>query len=112
MEHMGYEVVVSKRAKEHLRDIKDYITIELNAPQAARSVLDDLEEALASLDMFPERIPFSKIKELRLRGVHCMVVRKYLIYFEIDEAARRVTVAAVLYGKRDQAAQMETIIEN
>lgn len=40
-----------------------------------------------------------------------MVVRKYLIYFEIDEAAQQVNVIAVIYGKRDQMAQLEMMIE-
>lgn len=40
-----------------------------------------------------------------------MVVRKYLIYFEIDETARQVNVIAVIYGKRDQMSQLETMIE-
>ena len=41
-----------------------------------------------------------------------MTVRKYLIYFEIDEAARQVNVIAVIYGRRDQAAQLDGIIGN
>ena len=39
-----------------------------------------------------------------------MVVRKYLIYFQMDEAKHRVNVIRVIYGKRDQAAQAESII--
>lgn len=31
---------------------------------------------------------------------------------QMDEAARQVHITAVIYGKRDQAAQTETIIEN
>ncbi len=109
---MTYKVVVSNRAKEHLHNIKDYITNELKAPQSARNVLNDLEEAMKSLCALPERIPFSRVKELRLRGVHCMVVREYLIYFETDETKKQVTVAAVIYGKRDQTAQIDNIIED
>ena len=41
-----------------------------------------------------------------------MVVREYLIYFEIDETKKQVTVAAVIYGKRDQTAQIDNIIED
>ena len=38
-------------------------------------------------------------------------ISSYLIYFEIDETARQVNVIAVIYGKRDQMSQLETMIE-
>ena len=41
-----------------------------------------------------------------------MVVRKYLVYFQIDETLRQVNILAVLYGKRDQAARLDEIIES
>ena len=109
---MEYKVKVFDVAERHLKHISDYISNELQAPQAAENVLDDLEQAILSLKVMPERIPLSRDRFLKSHGLHCMVVRQYLIYFQINEAARQVNVIAVIYGKRDQAAQMEPIIEN
>ena len=108
----AYKIGISHEAKEHMRQISIYISHQLKAPQAAKNVRSDLRDAMDSLRTMPERIPFSRDPLLIKRGLHCMVVRKYLVYFQIDEAARRVIVLAVIYGKRDQAAKMETIIED
>ena len=106
---MKYEVEVPLWVYDQITEIAAYISGELSAPQAAQDVLNDLEAAIMSLDMYPERIPFSRDKFLKSCGLRCMVVRKYLIYFQIDEAARRVILHAVIYGKRDQAAQAKGI---
>ena len=72
----------------------------------------DLENAVASLCLFPDRIPLAREVSWRKRGVHAMVVRKYLLYFRVDEANRQVYVIRVLYGKRDQMAQMDAVAED
>ena len=107
---MEYKVIIFDEAEMHLKQISDYISNELQAPQAAENVLDDLGRAIDSLCFMPERIPLSRNRFLRAHGLHCMVVRKYLIYFQIDETARQVNVIAVIYGKRDQQAQLDGII--
>ena len=106
-----YKVGLSDEAKKDLKDISSYITNELKAPQASDNVLADLKSAIASLRTLPERIPYSRETHWKRLGVHCMVVRKYFIYFKIDETARQVNVIAVIYGKRDQMSQLETMIE-
>lgn len=39
--------------------------------------------------------------------VHRMVVGNYLVYFWIDEAAKKVQVTGVVYGRRGQRKQLE-----
>ena len=107
-----YRVGLSDKAKEQLDHISSYIADELQAYQASKEVLADLKHAIASLRTFPERIPLSREDVWRQQDMHCMVVRKYLVYFQIDESKKQVNVAAILYGKRDQAAQFETISLN
>ena len=108
----AYKVGISDEAKEHMRRISAYIFHQLRAPQAAKNVRHDLRDAIFSLRTMPERIPLSRIRALKSQNVRCMAVRKYLIYFRIDETARQVYILAVLYGKRDQAAQLDEIIEH
>ena len=107
---MEYKITVFDEALEHLRQIGSYITTALNAPQAADDVLADLWGAILSLRTFPERIPFSRESRWKKRGLHCMVVRKYLIYFQIDEKKHHVNVVAVIYGRRDQAARLSEVV--
>lgn len=65
---MKYTVHIAPQADEHLRDITLYIAQELQAPAAALSTLDELEEAIDSLDIFPERIPLTREESWRQQG--------------------------------------------
>lgn len=109
---MRYKVNVSAQIDAQMDEIADYIIHTLKAPQAAEDLLHALHRAIDSLDMMPERIPLSRHESLKALGLHCMVVRNYLIYFQIDEAERQVVVHAVIYGKRDQAVQLDGIVQN
>ena len=108
----GYKIWFTDEAKAHLRQISLYISDHLKAPQASINVTSDLKEAIFSLRSLPERIPLSRDERLKKCGIRCMVVRKYLIYFRLDESARQVIIRAVIYGRRDQTAQVENIIED
>ena len=80
---MSYTVRIPIKVHEQTMEIAAYISEKLKSPQAAQNVLDDLYDAYSSLEEFPERIPLSRIRALKSRNVRCMVVRKYLIYFQI-----------------------------
>ena len=105
-----YKIIVSPSAKAQIRNIAAHIKEKLSAPQAAKATALDIKNAIASLSGMPERIPLSRDKSLRVHDMHCMVVQNYLVYFQIDEAKKQVNVAAVIYGRRDQAAQAENIL--
>ena len=52
---MNYSVVLTQRAQNDLLEIFRYIALELRSEQNALSQLSRLEEAIASLDMMPEK---------------------------------------------------------
>ena len=72
----------------------------------------EIKNAIASLATMPERIPVVHDESAETSGFRRMVVKNYLVYFQIDEAARRVNVAAVIYGRRDRAEQMKIMTGN
>ena len=76
----------SYEAKKDLGHISSYILYELKAPQAAEAVMADLESAIDSLALLPDRIPLAREDSWKKQGIHAMVIRNYLIYFLIDEA--------------------------
>ena len=107
-----YRIKIIAKAKAQVKSAAKYIKEELHAPLSAKSLTNDIKKAIASLKTMPERIPPVRFEPWRSRGFRCMTVRNYLIYFWIDEAARQVNVIAVIYGRRDQAAQLDGIIGN
>jgi len=106
---MKYTVHITPQAEEHLQDIMHYIARKLQAPAAALSTLDELKEAINSLDTFPERIPLTQEEPWQQQGIHKMTVKNFLVYFWIDRDAGAVHVIAVIYGKREQRNQFSRI---
>jgi len=40
------------------------------------------------------------------QGVHALTVKNFLVYFWVDEAAKKVQVMGIVYGCRDQRHQL------
>ncbi|MBR2214314.1 MAG: type II toxin-antitoxin system RelE/ParE family toxin [Selenomonadaceae bacterium] len=103
---MNYKVEIPLRVHEQMLRIASYIQEELMAPQAAKNVLANLEGAILSLDLFPERVPLSRDENMRSRGIRCMAVQNFLIYFWIDEENMQVNIINVIYGRRSDEIKL------
>ena len=83
-----------------------YIRYTLQSPGTAMKMLDTLEQEIASLSCFPNRVPLTDEEPWHSRGVHKMLVKSYLVYFWIDEDAKLVHVIAVIYARKNQRDQL------
>ena len=101
-----YTVMLTTQASNQILEYASYIQNELLNPQAARKFVKDLCEAIAGLDTMPQRHPQLEEESWRSQGVRKMIVRGYLVYFWINEQTAVVHVVAVIYGRRDQFAQL------
>lgn len=101
-----YIVKLTQQAEENLREIADYIRFTLQAPGTAAKMLDTLAEEIFSLDQFPYRAPLTKEKPWHSQGVHTLTVKNFLVYFWVDEEAKKVQVMGIVYGRRDQRHQL------
>ena len=105
-----YNLKIHAYAEQQLDDIKEYLLHILENQQATLNFLDETSTAIDSLRIMPERIPLVRYEPWCSRGLRCMVVKNYLIYFWIDETAQQVNIIAVIYGKRDQASYLEVLM--
>lgn len=64
-------------------------------------MLDTLAEEIFSLDQFPYRAPLTEEEPWHSQGVHALTVKNFLVYFWVDEAAKKVQVMGIVYGRRD-----------
>ena len=55
-----YIVKITQQAQEQIREIVSYIRFTLQAPETAMKMLDTLQEEIASLDQFPNRVPLTE----------------------------------------------------
>ena len=101
-----YTVNMTEQAREQLREIVHYISVQLQAPETALRILDVLEEEITSLSQFPNRIALTEEEPWHSYGIHKMPVKNYLVYFWVDEAAKAVHVTAIIYGRRDQISAL------
>lgn len=100
-----YSVEVTLQASEQMREIVLYVAKELKNKDAALGLLDAFENAILSLEEFPERVALTQEEPWRSEGVHLLIVENYNVYFWIDDKTVRVT--AVVYQKREQRKQLE-----
>lgn len=101
-----YIVKLTQQAEENLREIADYIRFTLQAPGTSAKMLDTLAEEIFTLDQFPYRAPLTEEEPWHSQGVHALTVKNFLVYFWVDEAAKKVQVMGIVYGRRDQRHQL------
>lgn len=98
---MSYRVHITQRAEKDLARVLDYIEFSLKNPQAADSLLDEAETALASLDQLPERYAIVDDKLLSAWGIRFIQIKNYLAFYVVAGETQTVHVIRFLYGKSD-----------
>ena len=96
---MNYDVNISKEAKEDLREIYNYIALELISPKTALNQLDRIKKAILSLDNMPTRC---RIYDEEISPIiRFLPITNYIIFYIVKEESRVVEIARVLYGGRN-----------
>lgn len=94
-------------ARQDMIDIARYISRELNNPVAADRLAVELIEAGDSIPVFPYANPaYIPIRPLK-HEYRKLLVENYLMLYWVDEEKKLVTVARVIYAKRDYDLLLE-----
>lgn len=96
---MRREVYASRAAQRDLREAVEYIEDVLKNPQAAASLLEELDARVTALSEFAERHAVVDDPVLAAWGIRLLRVGNYLAFYAIDGA--RVNVVRFLYARRD-----------
>lgn len=102
-----YKLAFLPAARQDLLDIVHYIGHELQNPQAAENTAEKLIQAAQQLEDFPYADPVYIPRKPLLNEYRKLAVGHYVLFYWVDEANRVVTVARVLYGKRDREAALK-----
>jgi toxin ParE1/3/4 len=96
-----YEIKYLPLFEEDLADIVDYITISLKNPDAARNLVDTIEQALLERAKCPLAFePFDSTKK-RPMLYYRIYVRNFTIFYVVFENDRIMEVRRIIYSKRD-----------
>lgn len=94
-------------ARQDMVDIVRYISRELNNPIAADQLAVELIEAGDSIPAMPYANPaYIPIRPLK-HEYRKLLVRNYIMFYWLDEEKKMVTVARVVYAKRDYKKLLE-----
>lgn len=102
-----YEVNVTDHALGQLKETVDYISKVLMEPQTAHKWLDTMELKMQSLEYMPNRVRLTYEEPWHSRGIRCLTVMNYNVYFRVDEENKTVWITAVIYGRRDLNEQLK-----
>ena len=101
MPQKKYKIEYLSAADRDLAEIFTYIAMDLAAPQAANNLLKKMQRAVKSLGTFPYAHPVYQSAELSTSPFEfrALVVASYLVFYYVAE--NTVTIARVVYGRRD-----------
>lgn len=94
-------------ARRDMIEIVRYISQELQNPTAADQLAMELIEAGDSIPKFPYANPaFIPIRPLK-HEYRKLLVQNYFMFYWVDEVKKLVTVARVVYARRDYERLLE-----
>lgn len=99
-----YNIVLTRRAKDDIINISDYITYQLMEPQTARRLVKGLRQAIKSLERLPGRFSFIQDKPLAQLGIRLMPYKNYYIFYQIEEKMNMVYVLRIGYNRKNWKA--------
>ncbi len=98
---MNYKLEFLPIAKKDMTDIVLYISKDLQNPDAADRLAIEFIETAETLLTFPYTVPaYQPIRPLK-HEYRKIAVQNYLMFFWINEKDKTVTIARVIYAKKD-----------
>lgn len=104
---MTWMIRYSEEARQDLRDIYEYISYELLAPETAAAQYRRITEAIRKLDEMPLRFPLYEDEPWNSLGMRWLPVDNYLVFYFTDDPAKELSVARIMYRGRDVRRQLE-----
>jgi len=92
-----HRITYQPLAQKDLIDIFDYLKID--SPIAAAKLLDQMDKAIARLNLFPSRGIRPRDSWLKSKGYRILIVGDYLVFYVASTT--RVQIRRVIHGKRD-----------
>ena len=99
MDRKQYNYVFSPLAEQDLNDIFDYISLELDSPQAAEQLINSIQDTVEKMCYFPLSRPLLTNKILKKKGYRLIVVKNFNIFYVFENNI--IIIRRILYGRRD-----------
>lgn len=101
MDISKYKVIVTPTAYKEMNKIYDYISDNLYAKNAAKSLMNKIEKEVQRLKYAPKLYPeINKIDELK-RTYRRIVIKNYVVLYTIDDNNCNVYISHIYYSGRN-----------
>lgn len=94
-------------ALQDMAEIARYISHELQNPSAAERISVKLVESADGISAFPYANSAYQPIRLLQREYRRLLVENYLMFYWVDEPSLTVTIARVIYVRRDYEKKLE-----
>jgi len=88
-------------ARQDMTETAKYISHELCNPTAADKLAHEMIEAADMLTNFPYANAIHSTVRPAKREYRRLIVQNYMMFYWIDEKEKRITIARVIYARRD-----------
>ena len=93
-----YNIKFSKEAKNDYLNIVRYIKYNLLEPIIANEYSKLINEEIKKLEYNPQRFSIVDIKIKNCSNIHKLIIKKYIVFYRINEDFKIVNIERILYG--------------
>ena len=97
----NYEIQITEPAENDLRAIGVYISKELLELSIAKNIIAKIGQAIMKLEELPLRNALILDGEIALQGIRKILVDNYIVFYNVIEENKTVTIIRILYNRRD-----------
>lgn len=103
---MSWNIVYTAQARKDLRDIYEYIALELLAPENAVGQTRRIMKMIRSLEEMPMRYKLYEEEPWQSQGIRFFHVDHYLVFYLPETPRNTVSIVRIMYGGRDVCRQL------
>jgi len=95
-----YKLIFAPEFVKDLDNTYEYISHVLSAEKAAKELMKEIDDSIISLKNTPYMYP--KCSEpLKSLGYRKIIVKNYILIYEVDDAKKNVNLLRIFYGRSD-----------
>lgn len=91
-----YKAVYLPTARKQLEDAVMYVAVDLNAPDAAIGLADEVDKAVRKLKEMPYRFPLYHTLYAMKHEIRFFPVKNCNVYYAVDEDTKTVEIRRIL----------------
>lgn len=106
---MNYRLIWTPLGQTDLRELRWYITNNLYNSTAADKIYNEIVKRAKDLTYDPYIYRLYEFEPYRSMGLRLFYVKKYIIYYMVDEALKTVSIVRIANGRQSDENRMKGI---